>query len=196
MLPFGRQIGRRRPAAAIYRPPSFLRPVLETVRDLTLQGQEHFVHKMDVNKSKHLKTAGSGRRGRDPPRPRGRPPLPAGEAKRTPLTIHTSQQVKDDLLKASKAAGRSLTAEIEFHIERSLGLDRDKDDMEVWIDRVLADLKPWFAKFMIETLESSDPSKILKDRLVAASRTLDDLPPPTEVRLEPKPKPKPKPRRP
>ena len=65
-----------------------------------------------------------------PLRPRGRPSLPPGAAKRYPLGIRTTKALKDDLLKASKASGRSLTEEIEFHIQRSLSLDRYKKLIE------------------------------------------------------------------
>jgi hypothetical protein len=75
-----------------------------------------------------------------PQRPRGRPALPPGEAKRYPLGIRTTKALRDDLVEASKISGRSLTEEIEFHIQRSLSLDRDKDGREIQLERVMAEV--------------------------------------------------------
>jgi hypothetical protein len=51
---------------------------------------------------------------------RGRPALPAEEGKRYPLGIRTTKALRDALLTASRASGRSLAQEIEFRLERSL----------------------------------------------------------------------------
>ena len=66
------------------------------------------------------------------PRPRGRPPLPAEEAKRSPLTIRTNKAQKDELLRAAKAAGRSLAEEIDFRLGavRAHPATEGKDDFE------------------------------------------------------------------
>jgi hypothetical protein len=66
----------------------------------------------------------------NPPRPRGRPPLPAGEAKRYPLAIRSTKEMKDALVRAAKLSGRSLAQEIEYRLERSLQEDIDKEEGE------------------------------------------------------------------
>jgi len=83
---------------------------------------------MNVNKSKRTGTA-------TPPKPRGRPPLPPGEGKRTPLTIRSTQALKEELVKAAKASGRSLAQEIELRLVRSLIEDHGKSEQEMRIDR-------------------------------------------------------------
>jgi hypothetical protein len=87
-----------------------------------------------VNKSKRSETIRPGEPA--PPRRRGRPPLPASQAKLHPLTVRTTKPLRDALEQASKASGRSLTQEIEFHLERSLGLDRDKGPEDLRIERL------------------------------------------------------------
>jgi hypothetical protein len=84
-----------------------------------------------VNNSKHSETADPGRRNRAA-RPRGRPPLPAEEAKRSPLTIRTTKAQKDELLRAGKAAGRSLAEEIKFRLGavRARPATEGEDDFE------------------------------------------------------------------
>jgi hypothetical protein len=54
-----------------------------------------------------------------PARRRGRPPLAPEEGKRYPLGIRTTKALRDALLSASRASGRSLAQEIEFRLERS-----------------------------------------------------------------------------
>jgi hypothetical protein len=83
-----------------------------------------------VNNSKRSETAG---RGPNPPRSsRGRPPLPADEAKHFPLTIRTTKAQKDELLRAAKAAGRSLAEEIKFRLGavRAHPATEGEDDFE------------------------------------------------------------------
>jgi hypothetical protein len=68
-----------------------------------------------VNNSKRPETVNPGAR-KPAARRRGRPPLPADEAKRSPLTIRTTEAQKEELLRAAKAAGRSLAEEIDFRL--------------------------------------------------------------------------------
>jgi hypothetical protein len=56
---------------------------------------------------------------RGPARRRGRPALPAEEGKRYPVGIRTTKALREALLSASRASGRSLAQEIEFRLERS-----------------------------------------------------------------------------
>ncbi len=70
----------------------------------------------------------------NPPRRRGRPPLPDGEAKQHPLIIRTTKGLKDELVRASKASGRSLTEDIEDRLQRTLEEDRGKDEQEIRLD--------------------------------------------------------------
>jgi hypothetical protein len=77
------------------------------------------------------------------PRPRGRPPLPADEAKLAPVVIRTTKALRDELQKVAQASGRSLTREIEARLARSLWEDRDKGPAELRLDilaRQLMDL--------------------------------------------------------
>jgi len=77
----------------------------------------------------------------NPPRPSGRPRHNVDGVKRRPLTLHTPDAFKDELIKAAKASGRSLTQKAEFHIRRSLDLDHDKDDRELVIEHVTRALR-------------------------------------------------------
>jgi hypothetical protein len=77
----------------------------------------------------------------NPPRPPGRARHNVDGVKRRPLTLHTPDAFKDELIKAAKASGRSLTQEAEFHIRRSLDLDHDKDDRELVIEHVTRALR-------------------------------------------------------
>jgi hypothetical protein len=52
----------------------------------------------------------------DPPRRRGRPRHNVDGIKDSPLNIRTTKAQKDELLRAAKAAGRSLAEEIEFRL--------------------------------------------------------------------------------
>jgi hypothetical protein len=80
----------------------------------------------------------------NPPRRRGRPPLPDDEAKRHPLILRTTKGLMDELAKASKASGRSLTEEIEFRLARSLAEDHGKSELELRVDKAMAQLKGAF----------------------------------------------------
>jgi hypothetical protein len=65
-------------------------------------------------------------------RPRGRPALPAEKGKRYAIGIRTTKALKDALLSASRASGRSLAQEIEFRLERSVeGQNLEQIVMEV-----------------------------------------------------------------
>jgi uncharacterized protein (DUF1778 family) len=68
----------------------------------------------------------------DPPRPRGRPRHNVGGIKRSPLTIRTTDAQKDELLRAAKAAGRSLAEEIDFRLGavRAHPIAEGEDDFE------------------------------------------------------------------
>jgi hypothetical protein len=62
--------------------------------------------------------------GLDRPVPRrGRPPLPPEDGKRYPLGIRTTKALRERILKASRASGRSLAQEIEFRLEQSFERD-------------------------------------------------------------------------
>jgi hypothetical protein len=70
----------------------------------------------------------------NPPRARGRPPLPADEAKLHPLVIRTARPLREVLEKTADASGRSLTQEIEARLARSVWEDRDKGPAELQLD--------------------------------------------------------------
>lgn len=89
---------------------------------------------MNVNKSQRSATA-------RPEKPRGRPPLPPGEAKRSPLTIRSTKEMKQALVSAAKASGRPLAQEIEARLQRTLDEDRGKSELEVRLDRAALDLR-------------------------------------------------------
>jgi hypothetical protein len=80
----------------------------------------------------------------NPPRRRGRPPLPDDEAKRHPLILRTTKGLMDELAKASKASGRSLTEEIEFRLARSLAEDHGKSELDLRLDKAMGELKGAF----------------------------------------------------
>src|SRR5262245_15284207 len=77
-------------------------------------------------------------------RPRGRPKLAAGEAKRAPLVIRTSKEVRTALEEAARLSGRSLTAEIEYRLAQSLAEDRGKSEFEARVDKAMAELRKTF----------------------------------------------------
>src|SRR6516225_9347177 len=58
--------------------------------------------------------------GKSTRRRRGRPPLPAGEAKRASFNTRLRQDTKQRLEKEASLAGRSLSEEIESRLEQSL----------------------------------------------------------------------------
>lgn len=54
----------------------------------------------------------------------GRPQLALGEGKRFPLNMRTTKVLRDRMVTASKASGRSLSQEVEYRLERSF-LEQD-----------------------------------------------------------------------
>jgi hypothetical protein len=108
----------------------------KSLPDFLLLRQRNFVHITDVNNSKRSGTADPGRPERMA-RPRGRPPLPAEAAKRSPLTVRTTKAQKDELLRAAKAAGRSLAEEIDFR----LGAVQAHPALEGDFEQILAGLE-------------------------------------------------------
>jgi hypothetical protein len=62
-------------------------------------------------------------RGQPEKKPRGRPPVAAEKAKRYPLGIRTTKELKDLLQRAADSAGRSVAQEIELRLERSFDSD-------------------------------------------------------------------------
>jgi hypothetical protein len=61
---------------------------------------------------------------------KGRPPLKAGEAKRASFNTRLRTALREQLQEFARAAGRSLSEEIEFRLERSCEEDlilRDED---------------------------------------------------------------------
>jgi hypothetical protein len=56
-------------------------------------------------------------------KPRGRPPVPSDKAKRHPLGIRTTRELKDLLQRAADSAGRSVAQEVELRLERSFDAD-------------------------------------------------------------------------
>ena len=68
-----------------------------------------------LQKEREMSEQGSGRSGR----PRGRPPLTAGEPKRGSFNSRLRIALKIQLQGAARAAGRSLSEEIEHRLEQS-----------------------------------------------------------------------------
>jgi hypothetical protein len=62
-------------------------------------------------------------RGQPEGKPRGRPPVGAEKAKRHPLGIRTTRELKDLLQRAADSAGRSVAQEVELRLERSFDAD-------------------------------------------------------------------------
>lgn len=54
---------------------------------------------------------------------RGRPPLPAEEGKRFPLSMRTTKAVRESLHAAADQSGRSIAQEVEHRLERSFQED-------------------------------------------------------------------------
>jgi hypothetical protein len=75
------------------------------------------------------------------PRPPGRPRHNADGLKRRPLTLHTTDGLKNELIKAAKASGRSLTQEVEYRLARSLSEDHNKPEAEILVDNILFELR-------------------------------------------------------
>jgi hypothetical protein len=62
-------------------------------------------------------------RGQPEKKARGRPPVAAEKAKRYPLGIRTTKELKDLLQRAADSAGRSVAQEVELRLERSFDTD-------------------------------------------------------------------------
>jgi hypothetical protein len=182
----------------------------KTLADFPLHGQSNYEHITDVNNSKRSETADPDRRERAA-RPRGRPPLSAEEAKRSPLTIRATKAEKDELLRAGKAAGRSLAEEIKFRLGavRARPATEGEDDFEqilAGLDQVmdlaidlqiaLDEIENWvyFSIIALRKATGAGGAKLMWDE--AEEKFIPrpaDLPPrlPPDVEPEP-PKPKPK----
>jgi hypothetical protein len=110
---------------------------------------------------------------------RGRPPLPAGEAKvkRYPLTIRSTKAMKEELSRAAKASGRSLAEDMEDRLARSLWEDRDKGPVERRLEilmRQVADLVRLNWNAGVGAVDTPQPSVLTEhhgDRQ-AASKTI------------------------
>lgn len=66
---------------------------------------------------------------------RGRPRLPPGEGKKTPLNMRTTQAIRERLEEAARASGRSLAHEVEYRVEQSF---RSEDTQQVALNAVLS----------------------------------------------------------
>jgi hypothetical protein len=71
-----------------------------------------------------------------PVRQRGRPALPPEQGKRYPIGIRTTKALRDALLNASRASGRSLAQEIEFRLERSFEIQGAADAIYPLVARI------------------------------------------------------------
>jgi hypothetical protein len=71
-----------------------------------------------------------------PVRQRGRPALPPEQGKRYPIGIRTTKVLRDALLNASRASGRSLAQEIEFRLERSFEIQGAADAITPLVARI------------------------------------------------------------
>jgi hypothetical protein len=58
------------------------------------------------------------------PRPKGRPPKPEADRKRTNFTMRVRDELRDQLRAAAAASGRSVSEEIEHRLERSFSEDQ------------------------------------------------------------------------
>jgi hypothetical protein len=81
-------------------------------------------------------------------RPRGRPSVTPGETKRHSVVLYVTRAMKQELDEASKRSGRSLTAEVEARLQRTLDEDRDKSDNELFIDLVKLEMGKLLAEFV------------------------------------------------
>jgi hypothetical protein len=132
----------------------------------------------------------------NPRRPPGRPPLPAGEDKRHPLSFRATTPLRDALVRASQAAGHPLAQEIETRLVRSLADDLQQSEIELEVDRVLADLKPFVVQFLSRWLEAGgDPNfrRVLEELawFSVSSELADSKGQPTEPEPAPEPEPRP-----
>ena len=138
-----------------------------------------------------------------PRRPRGRPPLPAGEAKakRETLTFDATKELKGALRQAAKTSGRSLAAEMKHRLRQSL----DDDDIAVDDDESLTARR---REILLGRLERKYPELVIQEleamaaEFFAHARELDHYSeqraagvPPDEIRgpapIAEKPEPKP-----
>jgi hypothetical protein len=60
---------------------------------------------------------------------RGRPPLPADQRKRAPLGFRPTPKTRQNLEQAAEESGRSLSAEIEFQIQRSFAEEETTESL-------------------------------------------------------------------
>jgi hypothetical protein len=81
-------------------------------------------------------------------RPRGRPSVTPGETKRHSVVLYVTRAMKQELDEASKRSGRSLTAEVEARLRRTLDEDRDKSDKELLVDVWKEDMGKLLADFL------------------------------------------------
>jgi len=70
-----------------------------------------------------------------PKRLRGRPPKYAGQGKRQNFSFRITEKMRERLIESVKESGRSLSEEIEFRINRDLGWEQTKSD----INKMLAE---------------------------------------------------------
>jgi hypothetical protein len=93
-----------------------------------------------------------------PRKRRGRPPLPPGasKAKRETLTIRVTSGLKDALWHATKASGRSVAAEIQHRLRRSL----DDDDIDVDDDETLTERR---REILLSRLERKYPELVIQE---------------------------------
>jgi len=94
-----------------------------------------------VTKSKPSETVQPEEPSGTAPRRRGRPPRPPETVKRHPLVIRTTQALKEDLVKASNASGRSLTEEIEYRLTRSIAEDHGKSELDLRLDAMMSKVR-------------------------------------------------------
>ncbi len=57
---------------------------------------------------------------------RGRPPLPPEAGKRFPLNMRTTKNIRDELQAAAHASGRSLAQEVEYRLEQSFQVEKNR----------------------------------------------------------------------
>jgi hypothetical protein len=78
----------------------------------------------------------------NPPRPPGRPRHDIEGIKRSPLTLHITDALKDELRYEAQASGRSLTQEVEYRLRWSLSEHRARERplAEIRLDFLLAEI--------------------------------------------------------
>ena len=97
----------------------------------------------------------------EPKKRRGRPPLAPGIAKRHPLNMRTSKDLRDRLEASASASGRSLAQEVEFRIYDSFQHERDID--EIFGGRAIYSLMEMFAE-ALKIVESETRKSWRRDR--------------------------------